>query len=388
MKIKALVSFLLCLCLLFTLAACGEDEPADDTNSDTITVTDLLGRETELVPATFKRVVCIGAGALRMYSYVGDMSLVCGVEDIDNTSLKDRPAMFDGTPRPYIMAYGEMLTDLPSCGKGGPMAQAAEAEKLLSCNPDIVISEIEDAEKSDILAKQLGVPVITLRAGADGVFDPAFAESLTLLGRIFGREARASALIDYVKTEQAAIENAVKDIPEEDKPSVYLCGLGNWGTASHLTTSASYAPLRVAGVKNAVGDLGVTGATTLEEETFVALGDKVDLIILDAAAVKNIGPALSEDGRLFSSFSAWEKGEVYLTLAYNAYYTNFEIALINTWFIAKTVYPDRFADLDIKAKADEITEKFVGTPLADEMYALPQSYGGYQQVDVDGFFGK
>ena len=388
MRFKSIISVLLCLLLLFSLTACGEKEPSDGADPSTVTVTDLLGREIELVPASFKRVVCIGAGALRMYSYVGDMSLLCGVEDIDNTSLDDRPSMFDDTPRPYIMAYGEGLTDLPSCGKGGPMAQAAEAEKLLSCEPDIVISEIEDAEKSDILAKQLGVPVITLRAGADGVFDKSFAESLSLLGRIFGREARASALIDYVKTEQAAIENAVKDIPDGDKPNVYLCGLGNWGTASHLTTSASYAPLRVAGVKNAVGDIGVTGATTLEEETFVALGDKVDLIILDAAAVKNIGPALKEDGKLFSSFSAWEDGEVYLTLAYNAYYTNFEIALINTWYIAKTVYPDLFADLDIKAKADEITEKFVGTPLADEMYALPQSYGGYQQVDVDNFFER
>lgn len=388
MKIKAITSLVLCLCLLFSLSACGGEEPAASADPDTVTVTDLLGREIQLVPRSFKRVVCIGAGALRMYSYVGDMGLICGVEDIDNTALENRPAMFDGSPRPYVMAYGDRLSDLPSCGKGGPMAQTAEAEKLLSCNPDIIISELEDAEKSDALQKQVGVPVITLRAGADGVFDKAFTESLSLLGLIFGREARASALVEYIQTEQAAIENAVKGIPEEDKPSVYLCGLGNWGTASHLTTSASYAPLRVAGVKNAVGDIGVTGATTLEEETFVALGDKVDLIILDAAAVKNLAPALKEDGKLFSSFSAWEKGEVYLTLAYNAYYTNFEIALINTWYIAKTVYPDLFADLDIKAKADEITEKFVGTPLADEMYALPQSYGGYQQVDVDNFFER
>lgn len=38
-----------------------------------------------------QRVVCIGAGALRLYSYIGDVSLLCGVEDIDNETLSERP---------------------------------------------------------------------------------------------------------------------------------------------------------------------------------------------------------------------------------------------------------------------------------------------------------
>jgi hypothetical protein len=41
-------------------------------------------------------------------------------------------------------------------------------------------------------------------------------------------------------------------------------------------------------------------------------------------------------------------------------YTNFETALINTWYIAKVVYPDLFADIDIVEKTNEITEAFLG----------------------------
>ena len=52
--------------------------------------------------------------------------------------------MFDSVARPYMLAYGEAFTALPSCGVGGPQAQTAEAEKILACNPDIVISEYED----------------------------------------------------------------------------------------------------------------------------------------------------------------------------------------------------------------------------------------------------
>ena len=40
-----------------------------------------------------------------------------------------KPQMFDAVARPYVLAFGETFNTLPSCGVGGPMAQAAEAEK-------------------------------------------------------------------------------------------------------------------------------------------------------------------------------------------------------------------------------------------------------------------
>ncbi|MBO4781681.1 MAG: hypothetical protein J5522_04745, partial [Lachnospiraceae bacterium] len=54
-----------------------------DTPAATITVTDMIGREVEVTPGSYTRVVCIGAGALRMYTYIGSVDLLCGVEDID-----------------------------------------------------------------------------------------------------------------------------------------------------------------------------------------------------------------------------------------------------------------------------------------------------------------
>ena len=107
---------------------------------------------------------------------------------------------------------------------------------------------------------------------------------------------------------------------------------------------------------------------------------------MDAAAVKNIKPLYQEDPTMFDSCKAWQTGEVYLEMAYNAYYTNYEIALINTWFIAKSVYPDLFADVDITAKANEITSAFLGKELADEIFACPSSFGGYQKIDTASFF--
>ena len=383
---KKLLSLVLVLLMVFSLCACTvQDDPKND--GKTVTVTDMIGREVTVTPGSYKRVVCIGAGALRMYSYIGDVALLAGVEDIDNTALSQRPQMFDAVARPYMLAFGDAFQNLPSCGVGGPMAQTAEAEKILSCNPDIVISEFEDVEKSDALQQQLGVPVITLGAGSNGVFDEKFSGSMKLLGQIFAQEEKAESLVKFVADERAAIEAKVAAIPEADKPSVYICGLGNWGTTDHLMTAENYISFQIAGVKNVVSGLGIDGIGPIEEEKFVELGGQMDIIIMDAAAVKNIKPLYAEDETIFDTCKAWQTGEVYLEMAYNAYYTNYEIALINTWFIAKTVYPEAFKDVDITAKTNEVTKQFLGVELAEEIFACPSSFGGYGKIDTERFFG-
>lgn len=400
------IALLLALALVLSLGACGENTAAttenrapttgetetsavteEPTQTAEVTVTDMIGREVTIIPGSYSRVVCIGAGALRMYSYVGDMNLLCGVEDIDNLSLEDRPRMFDAVARPYVLAYGELLRELPSCGVGGPQAQTAEAEKILSCNPDIVISEYEDVEKEDALQEQLGIPVITLKAGPGGVFDEAFAGSMNLLGQIFGREARVAELVAFVKAETAEISGRTAKIAPEDQPGVYICGLGNWGTTNHLMTAQDYVSFEIANVRNVVTGLSAPGIQSIEAEKFVALGEDMDILILDAAAVKNIAPLYKEDPTLFDTCRAWREGEVYLEMAYNAYYTNYEIALLNTWFVAKTVYPELFADIDLTEKTNEVTRRFLGQELAEAIFACPSSFGGYQKVDTASFFG-
>jgi iron complex transport system substrate-binding protein len=389
MNAKKLLALFLAFVMVICLCACGaqKDPTPSNDNAGTTTVTDMIGREVTVTPGSYKKVVCIGAGALRMYSYIGDVALLAGVEDIDNTTLAERPKMFDSVARPYVLAFGETFNKLPSCGVGGPMAQAAEAEKILSCDPDIVISEFEDVDKSNALQEQLGVPVITLSAGSKGVFDEKFSGSMELLGKIFQQEEKAAKLVKFVADEKAAIEAKVANIADADKPSVYICGLGNWGTTNHLMTAENYISFQVAGVKNVVSGLGIQGIGPIEEEKFVELGEKMDIIIMDAAAVKNIKPLYAEDKTMFDTCKAWQNGEVYLEMAYNAYYTNYEIALINTWFIAKTVYPEQFADIDLTAKTNEVTKMFLGTELADEIFACPSSFGGYGKIDTATFFG-
>jgi iron complex transport system substrate-binding protein len=75
-------------------------------------------------------------------------------------------------------------------------------------------------------------------------------------------------------------------------------------------------------------------------------------------------------------------------MAYNAYYTNVELALVNTWYNAKVVYPDLFTDINIDDKTNEITKAFLGKELAAEIKAYPNSFGGYQKIDTATFFAS
>lgn len=398
MTFKKILSIALLFIFTISLFACGNENSsetnasidvsrgAENSSEAEITVTDMLGREINVIPRSYKRVVCIGAGALRMYSYVCNIELLCGVEDIDNLSLSNRPLMFDSVARPYTIAFGSVFNTLPSCGVGGPMAQAAEAEKILSCNPDIVISEYEDTDKANALQNQLGIPVVTLKSGANGVFDKCFKETLTLLGVIFGEAERVETLISFIEKQTEEITNRTKDIPEENKPSVYICGLGNWGTTNYLTTSQNYVPFQISGIKNVVTGLSSDGVCEIEEEKFVDIGSDIDIMIIDAAAIKNIVPSYMIDFTIFNTCKAWKTGEVYLQMAHNAYYTNYEIALINTWFVAKTVYPHLFEDIDIEEKTNEICKAFLGKEMADEIFQYPSSFGGYQKIDTKTFF--
>ena len=75
---KPSILFLLSAALL---ASCGnggasnssKEEPSEDSSASIVTpveVTDGIGRKVSVVPSDIKKIICVGAGALRYYSYL------------------------------------------------------------------------------------------------------------------------------------------------------------------------------------------------------------------------------------------------------------------------------------------------------------------------------
>lgn len=371
------------------LCACG-GATSSSSNGGTVTITDAIGREVTLVPGKAERIVCIGAGALRLYSYVGDPTKICGIERIEVEKGEGGEFGYLNSPyaiRPYQKVFGHYWTNLPSCGTGGPKAQVVEEEEIFACRPDLIISAYEnDLAGMDQLSADLNVPVVTISYGETEAFDPKLLESIEILGQALGREERAEQLVDYIKGMEEDLQNRQKDIPEEDRPTVYLACQANYGLKSFGSSSAQYSIFDAAGVRNYLDEKGLTGyQPSVNLEDLVV--DSPDKIILDASGLQMLKAdyQVAETKEVIESIKAVQNGEVYLQMPYNSYYTNLEIAYADAYFAGKVCFPEEYEDIDMTEKANEITKMFLGV----DFYSNPDRddditdviYGGFAKVE-------
>ncbi len=334
------------------------------------TVVDTHGRVVS-VPKDIKRVACIGSGALRLYSYIGDLSLLCGVEECERGFLI--------SARPYQMANEALFRSLPSIGTGGPQG-TPNAEALLAADPDVIFSlyTTDDAAMNE-LQEKTGIPVIILDYGDTEAFNDTLLDSIRLMGAILGEQTRAGMVVGYLQSIQVDLQARTKQIADEDKPLVYLGCQSNYGTHGIGSTTANYSLFEAVGVKNVLDDAGYEGyVKALDYETLLTLDP--DIIILDAGGLENLQAEYAARPAFFDALTAFQTGRVYLMLPYNAYYTNLEIAYANAYGIGKVVYPDAFADIDPAEKFDEITDFLLGKTLYEDIKNLIGV--GYEVLDL------
>ena len=346
------LTYILLLLLCFSFIACNESNQDEKRK-----ITDLLNREVE-IKKEINRVVCIGAGSLRLYSYVGDMNKLCGVEDVDKdgTQIGNNLAI-----RPYKVVNKDILNKLPSCGVGGPQSQVAEAEKILMCKPDIIFSIILDVDAMNTLQEQTKIPVVCVSYGKTEAFDENVKKSLTLMGDILDRKERAKELTDYIDGIVLELNEKTKDVAAENKPSIYLACQSNYGIHGIESSSANYSIFNVSNIKNVLDINGYQGyQKNVDLEALLTMNP--DKIIIDAGGLELLKSQYEdlEKASIFNAMKAFKTKEVYLQLPYNAYYTNLEIAYCNAYFDAYVAYQDIFDGFDYVLKAREIIKMFLG----------------------------
>lgn len=383
MKKSALILLMIIVTLssLFAFSACNKG----NDNANGKTVTDLLGREVT-VPEKINRVVCIGAGSLRLYTYVGDLSKLVGVEDIDGDG-KD----FNGvlSIRPYKMVNKDLFKSLPSCGKGGPQG-SPEAEKILNLNPDIVFSlYTSDKAAMDDLQQKIGKPVVVLSYGKTEAFDANVKKSIALLGDILNRKERANELLSFISDTETYLSSIGEGIDKDEKKTVYLGCQSNYGTHGIESSSANYSIFDVSKIRNVLDEyVSKTGETfkgyqkSVDWEILVEMNP--DRIILDAGGLEHLKAQLKEKPEIFNRLSAFKNGEIYLQMPYNAYYTNLETAYADAYFDAWVQYHDiapEKLNFNYVEKAREIYKLFLGKDCYDDVADL--MYGGFQtKLDI------
>ncbi len=256
---------------------------------------------------------------------------------------------------------------------------APDAEALLAVHPDVIFSlYTSDSAAMDELQNKTGVPVVVCSYGKTEAFDTAITQSLTLMGEILGRQERAKTVTDYIESIRTDLDRRTRDIPDAEKPTVYLGCQSNYGTHGLGSSTAGYALFDAVHARNVLDEAGYSGyQKALDTETLLTLDPEI--MIIDAGGLALFLEEYKKDPTVYDSMRAVKTGEIYLQMPYNAYYTNLEIAFADAYFIGKTLYPDAFADVDAAQKFDEFSRALLGEDCYKTVAA--QMYGGYGKLD-------
>jgi len=207
--------------LTFTISGffCGCSKNSDGDKNGGQYIVDMAGRKI-WVPENVERIVCKGPGTLRLITYLQATDKVVGIEGgFEKQSVSGRP---------YRIAH-EDLTALPTIGTAGPSPQA-NSEAVLQVRPDVVFISYAEGRIIKNLQDRTGIPVVVLNPGPLGELDTkSIFKSLELAGKILSKNERAQKVIDFIKSTENELKQRVKNISEQNKPSVYVGGLGYKG---------------------------------------------------------------------------------------------------------------------------------------------------------------
>jgi iron complex transport system substrate-binding protein len=337
---------------------------------ETITITDALGREVA-VPAHPERVVCSGAGTLRYLTYLQAEDTLVGVDDIELGE-----SQFNA--RPYWFANPQFQTDYPLIGE---FRGNDDPEKIVAANPQVIFkSSLTSGDDADELQHKTGIPVVAIDYGDLDVYRDDMDQALRLMGTVMGKEDRAEEVISYFDDMAADLDSRTNDIPEEERPTVYVGGIAYRGPHGTQSTEPAYPPFSFVNAQNVAAEVGTTHADVAKEKI---IEWDPDVIFIDLMTLQTTPSATDElrDDPSYSQLSAVQSGEVYGLLPYNCYTANQGSIMADAYFIGKVLYPDRFSDVDPAEKADEIYTFLVGEPVFDQ---LNEMFGNtaFTRIDV------
>ena len=341
------LAFLLAVALCFgLLTGCGAGTNAAQ---NTRTITDGAGRQVE-VPETVESIVCVGVGALRYTCYMGAQDLVVAVEDCEK-----EPVM----SRLYNYVNIEKFRDLPVIGTNGN----PYPEEIINSAPDVIVMSKSASVEADDLQEKTGTPVVVV-PGSDTTLDQNAYDTIRIMGELYGKEDRAAELTSYLQGIQKDLDDKTKDIPDREKPTVYVGGVSFKGHHGFEGTEAGYGPFALIHANNLADTTEQSGAFNIDLEQVLSWDP--DIIFVDFNGMSLIKEDYAKNPDYYNALTAVQEGKVYSQISFRSNASNLETALADAYYAACVIYPEQFADIDPVAKAGEIFEMLLGTnPYAD-----------------------
>lgn len=265
-KRTRLLALLLAACMTAGMAACGSDgTKTENKDTDTKkeaqdteekdgkrTIVDSMDREVE-IPAEVDSIVCLNVTSLRYTCYMQAQDLVVGVEDYEQKQ---------SISRPYNYVNFDKFKDLPVVGNNGEHY----IEEIITVDPDVIMMSALGNCDADDVQEKTGIPVVVI-PGSDQMMDENVYETFRIMGEVYQKEDRAEELIAYLEETKKDLDSRTKDIPEEEKQSVYVGGVSFKGAHGFEGTEANYAPFSAIYAKNLANETDQTVAKIIKKKT-------------------------------------------------------------------------------------------------------------------------
>ena len=362
-KHRQLLALLICLVMSVSLLTgysetkAATEEPTQSAEQDatqetaeTREITDMAGRKVT-VPAAENIESVFSAGpvaAIFLYMVAPDKLLGWNYElnDVEKSIILDK------------------YQDLPNFGMG----DAVNYEAVIAANPTIAINsgKINDTMVSDCdaLSESLGIPVVAV----DNELNNS-AEAFRFMGELLGVEDHAEELAQYAEQVFTDI-NALSDIPEEKKVSVYF---GN-GEDSLETAPRGSQHAQIFDVINAVNvadlELGDGSRVQISAEQLLAWDPDVIVVNGEPKADKS-GSSAAEDilsNPDYASLKAVQDQKVYGTPNVPFSWVDRPAGpnrLIGMRWFSALIYPE-YIKCDINEEIHKFFDLFYHVDLSDE----------------------
>jgi len=222
-----------------------------------------------------------------------------------------------------------------------------------------------DKNRADSLQKKIGIPVVTLSYGRFGSFGDELYLSLRLSGKILNKEKRAREITSFIEHVKDDLSRRTAGIEETSRPSVYVGGVGYRGAQGIESTETDYLPLEWVRARNIAQSDGKEGHLFVNKEKILSWDP--DVIFVDALGLNIIASDYQKKPNFYQALHAFRKGKVYVLWPFNAYMTNIDTVIIDAYMAGLILYPERFRDISIDKKIDEVYRFFIGESVAEPM---------------------
>lgn len=344
-RINKWLAMLLAVVMVLSFAACGKEpapapqpEPTTDVTYP-VTVKDMAGREVTLE----KQPERIVSGYYISSSACIALGLTDKMVGIEHKSAK----------RPIYKLAAPALIDLPNVGS----AKAFDLEACIATEPDLVILPMKQKDTAQTL-QEMGIATLLVLPESH----EQLIEMFTLIGTATNTVKQAEKLISYYNTKLSAVTELTRDIPDDEKPVVYLGSTGDiLRTAPREMYQASL--ITTAGGKNAGDVLEGSSWTDIDNETFLTMNPDIIVIPTDNFAVSSPDYTAEDvmNNPTFSDVTAVKNGAVYqMPVGYEAWDSPVPSGILGTLWMLKTLHPELYPAEQFAADVNEFYTVFYG----------------------------